>query len=104
MQVQDKQAFHFMNMDYEEVRKVLYKINVKQKPRGYDDVPPKIVRICNDELCGVFTRCIINDCFSSNVFPQDMKKAEISPLFKKNSDIDKYNYRPASISTTVDLK
>ena len=100
MQLHEKQEFHFTNMKCENVRKALQMIKVK-KATGYDNIPPKIIQMCNDELCTVFTS-IINDSFSLNVFPDDMKKAEITPLFKKNNDMDKNNFRPVSTLTTFD--
>ena len=33
----------------------------------------------------------------NNVFPTDLKMAEISPIFKKNDRLNKINYRPISI-------
>ena len=100
IQVQDKLEFNFKHMSCDDVRNVLHKINVK-KATGYDNIPPKIVQMCSNELCTVITS-IINDCFKSNAFPDDMKKAEITPLFKKNNDMNKNNYRPVSILTTFD--
>ena len=34
--------------------------------------------------------------------PHDMKKAELTPLYKKSCDMDKNNYRPVSILSTFD--
>ena len=42
---------------------------------------------------------LINKCMKQNVFPDIMKCAEISPIFKKNDALDKNNYRPVSILT-----
>ena len=39
---------------------------------------------------------ILNDCLKENRFPNLMKVAEISPVFKKLSNTSKDNYRPIS--------
>lgn len=38
---------------------------------------------------------------SQNVFPDDMKYAEVSPIFKKNDKLSKTNFRPVSILTGI---
>ncbi len=40
---------------------------------------------------------IIGNTITNNRFPEDMKKAEISPIFKTKDDMIKVNYRPISI-------
>ena len=37
---------------------------------------------------------ILNDCLKENRFPNLMKVAEISPVFKKLDNTSKDNYRP----------
>jgi hypothetical protein len=54
------------------------------------------VKICAEQLAGAMTS-IINHSFQTNTFPCDMKKAEISPIFKKNCPMSKENYRPINI-------
>ena len=39
----------------------------------------------------------INFSFENKCFPDDMKFLEVSPIFKKNNDVDKVYYRPVSI-------
>ena len=40
---------------------------------------------------------IINLSFENGCFPDDLKLAEVSPIFKKNDDPDKENYIPVSV-------
>ena len=45
---------------------------------------------------------IINLSFKNNCFPDDLKLAEVSPIFfKKDDDLDKENYRPVSFLSHV---
>ncbi len=55
-----------------------------------------MVKICTEELSVTLTK-LVNYAFRNNRFPDDMKRAEISPIFKKNDDMLKDNCRPISI-------
>ena len=43
----------------------------------------------------------INKCIKQNTFPNEIKIADITPIFKKEDPLYKTNYRPISILTTV---
>ena len=40
---------------------------------------------------------MINDCIEKGIFPDDLKLADVSPIFKKEDNFKKENYRPVSI-------
>ncbi len=86
-------TFKPVHPDY--VKNILSKLNAN-KSTGCDNIPPKVVKLCADELCGPMTD-MINSAIRNNVFPDDMKKADLAPLFKKLDDMLKENYRPVSI-------
>ncbi len=86
-------SFETVTDDY--VLKCLQKIKCN-KATGFDDLPPKAIQMCSYELTGMFTN-VINHSITTSVFPDDMKKAEISPIYKKKNDMMKDNYRPVSI-------
>ena len=48
-----------------------------------------------------FLTKIINDSYENGCFPDELKLAEVSPIFRKNDDLDKENYRPVSILSHV---
>ncbi len=52
--------------------------------------------MCSNELYVTLSE-LINHFFQNSRFPEDMKKAEISPIFKKKDDMIKDNYRPISL-------
>ena len=62
----------------------------------YTRVPAKLFKI---GASAIYTSLapIINASIASSIYPNDCKKAEISPLYKKNDTIAKINYRPLSI-------
>lgn len=45
----------------------------------------------------IFLSQIINKCFRSGVFPDVLKIAKVSPLFKSNDFTEMSNYRPISL-------
>ena len=60
------------------------------------DIPAKIlkksVKIYKKEIT-----FIINDSIEKGIFPDDLKLADVSPIFKKEYSFKKENYRPVSI-------
>ena len=40
---------------------------------------------------------IINNCLKDGMFPNELKLADVSPVFKKDDDLNKENYRPVGI-------
>ena len=86
--------FNFCQVSAEEILNELLKVNIK-KSIGYDNIPAKLIK------CGAHVLCfpiqvLINTCISSGVFPNSLRKAEITPVYKKNH-LDKTNYRPVSV-------
>ena len=42
--------------------------------------------------------CLINQFITEGKFPEDLKKACVTPLFKKGNPEDPLNYRPISVT------
>ncbi len=55
-----------------------------------------MVKLCSKELSQTLTQ-LVNNAFKQNIFPDDMKRAEVTPICKKKDDMIKNNYRPVSI-------
>ena len=49
------------------------------------------------EFFSVWLSKLVNQCFSSGIFPDILKVAKITPLHKKDSKLDHLNYRPISL-------
>ena len=65
-----------------------------------NDVPIKIIKMNNDILSEVLSNNI-NECFRVSCFPDELKVAEVVPIFKKDSKSEKSNYRPVSILSNI---
>ena len=68
------------------------------------NIPTKIVEENIDIMSNTFHEDI-NKCFSESFFPDDLKRAEVIPVFKKyikkDSKTLKDNYRPVSILSNI---
>ena len=87
--------FVFKQVSNDQVLDKIRQLNSK-KSAGCDNFPPKLIKLGASILCQPLTY-IINKCIQSNIFPNALKYAEVSPIFKKNSSLDKCNYRPVSV-------
>ena len=61
-----------------------------------EDIPFKIVKD-NADIFANFILQNFNKCIISGKFPNQLKKADVSPAFKKGNHNDQTNYRPVSI-------
>ena len=90
-----RQTFNFRYVSVKEVQKELINLSSKKVTRK-GDIPAKIFK---DSL-SVYTKeltTIINNCLKVGLFPNEVKLADVSPVFKKDDDLNKENYRPVSI-------
>ena len=94
-----KECFKFYPVSASDIEKKLKSLNVR-KATGYDNIPGKLLRLAHKELAMPLTT-LINKCISHSVFPAIMKSAEVSPVYKKADNLEKGNYRPVSILTTL---
>ncbi len=66
-------TFNCKHVKSDYVYKLLCKLNIN-KATGYDNVPPKMVKICAEELSETLAE-LVNQAFTDNRFHEDMKKA-----------------------------
>ena len=64
------------------------------------DIPVDMLKVTLYIHLSLITK-IINLSFENGCFPDDLKLAEVGPIFKKNDDLDKENYRPARVLFNV---
>ena len=58
-----------------------------------------MIKAGSDALAGPIST-IFNFCAKNNKFPDDLKSAQVCPIFKKDDPFVKKNYRPVSILTS----
>ena len=86
-------AFEFVSL--EETIKEVNKLSIK-KASQTAVIPVKIVKE-NKDLISYVVYNNFNNALSSSQYPNGLKYADVTPLFKKDDKSDKSNYRPISI-------
>ena len=91
-------SFNFHSVKSNEVFCKLRALN-PSKSCGYDGIPARLIKLGASILCNPIAT-IINNCLKSSTFPNELKKAEVSPVYKKGEVMDIGNYRPVSVLST----
>uniref|UniRef100_A0A8C5LPG2 Reverse transcriptase domain-containing protein n=1 Tax=Leptobrachium leishanense TaxID=445787 RepID=A0A8C5LPG2_9ANUR len=82
--------------------KVLHKlnnVNVNKAP-GPDGIHPRVLRELCVEICKPLF-LIFQDSFLSGIVPEDWRKADVVPIFKKGLKFVPGNYRPVSLTSVA---
>ena len=87
--------FSFRNVTYEEILNEINSLDTSKSTQS-EDIPFKIIKD-NADIFANFILQNFNKCIIDGKFPDQLKKADVSPVFKKGNHNDKTNYRPVSI-------
>ena len=90
-------TFDFTKFSVDDVSSELNKLDHTKSTTG---VNIKLLKE-NSETCAPILTNIFNSCISNGVFPDKLKLADISPIFKSVDSMAKKNYRPVSILNSV---
>ena len=71
-----------------------------KKAQGFDNVPSKLLRLGASGIAHHISS-LINHSLQLCIFRDMFKLAEVSPLYKKNDNLHKGNYRPVSVLPSV---
>jgi hypothetical protein len=91
----NQNVFMFRFVTKREVIKIIKSLS-SQKAAGYDEIPAKFIKKLSIKLAEPLT-LLINQCILENTFPSEMKKANITPLYKKKDKLNKDNYRSVNL-------
>ena len=91
--------FAFKNVDNSTVLKVIDSLKSKVSS-GSDKISNKLLKHVKHELTDPLTR-IINQTIDTGIFPDLLKIAKVTPIFKKGNMDEFSNYRPVSVLPSV---
>ena len=77
-------TLNFSKVSESEVRKEILNLSTKKATKN-GDIPAKILKKSVDIYIKEIT-FIINDCLEKVIFPDDLKLADVSPIFKKEDE------------------
>ena len=91
-------SFSFTPFSKEDILKAIKSVS-SNKASPIEDIPIKILKnsihIYSEKLTNIFNECLINVNF-----PDTLKRADVSPIFKKGNNNEKENYCPVSMFST----
>ena len=87
--------FQFKHITVENVKLIIDNLKSKSST-GIDQLSNKLFKLIKDELVPPLT-LVINQIFSTGIFPHKLKIAKVIPLFKKDKNYILDNYRPVSL-------
>ena len=93
--IKTNEKLSFRNVKDDEVRKFIMNLDVSKATPPTDMLKQTI-----DVDLPIITQ-IISISIDNNCYPDDLKLAEVSPVFKKKDDLDKENYKPVSVLSHV---
>ena len=82
-----------------EVKSVLLKVDEK-KAQGPDNINPRLLRQCADELSRPLAT-LFNHCFQTSTWPKAWKISHVVPVHKKGAKCEPKNYRPVSLLSVL---
>ena len=82
--------FKFELVGTDQVIKFIAEIECNKSSSG--DIPAEIIKIAKEEIAEPIRNCI-NSSISTGISPDELKIADIVPVFKKEDQNDKTNYR-----------
>ena len=93
------QSMYMQNTNSNEINKLINKLDSK-KSSGIDELSAKFLQLCAPYISEPL-EIIFNACISKGVYPDLLKIARVTPIYKKGTKSDPSNYRPISVLSTV---
>ena len=82
-----------------ETRKHIDEADIK-KATGIDKIPAKVLKWAIDLFAPILTK-LFNKCIEEGVYPDSLKLARVTPVFKGGNQNETTSYRPISILTQI---
>ena len=82
-------------MNKSEIEEIIAKFSPNKAP-GYEDIPIKLLKFAIHIISPYLTK-MINNYIATGHYPDILKIARVSPIFKSGSKTELKNYRPISV-------
>ena len=92
-------SFSFIPVRDSYIRRILSSIKIN-KATGADGISSRLLKLAEPGILGSLTK-LINRCIINSSWPTDWKISIVSPIYKKDSETLKSNYRPVSVLLAV---
>ena len=82
-----------------ELKDAFFSLKINKSP-GYDDISFNVVKKCFSSLCEPLAVCVkylFNLSIEKGIFPDDLKIAKVTPIYKTDDKSDLSNCRPISV-------
>ena len=97
--VANDSTFSFNEASLSDIEKELRSLN-PNKAYTFKNIPPKILKESR-EYCSDILQKLFNKTLSNKEFPDELKFADVTPIYKKDDPNKSKNYRPVSVSPVV---
>ena len=97
--VDTSKHFNFTAVSSDEVLIEIKKLD-SSKATSFKNIPIKVFKENADLYTNIITK-LVNNSIQTCTFPDELKMADITPVFKKNEALNMENYRPVSLLPTV---
>ena len=99
LQYSTQNSFTFDEVSENDTLKLLCSLK-ESKSTGPDKINARLVKDSAEVICPTLTK-IFNSSLQQGIFPEDLKNATISPIYKNGDKSDGSNYRHISVLSNV---
>ena len=93
-------SMEFSSIRHNEIIDIVNQFENK-KSSGHDNIPSKLIKWIIHLIAPILAN-IFNECVEKEIYPQCLKIAKVTPLFKGGDKFDPDNYRPISVLPLID--
>ena len=97
--IENTNTFRFKHVMLSDIKNEIKGLN-SNKEATHNNMPPKILRQ-SAEVTTNTLQLIFNSAISNSEFPEKLKLADVTPVFKNMDPLDKTDYRPVSVLPPV---